>query len=93
MTLPRNEGLEPLSRASATDADREVAKVTATFLNGLAVGLAVVGGVAPALNAIYATEEPQIEGWVRGLISLICLIVAGAIHSATRAYLRRELRK
>ena len=94
MTLPTNKGLGvPKNRDNAADADREVAKLTATFLNGLAVGLAVVGGVAPILNSFFVAQPPSGEGWVRALISIVCFVASGAINSGTRTYLRRELRK
>ena len=93
MTLPTNEGLGKDERKQPTDAYIEAAKLTATFLNGLAVGLAVVGGVAPIFNAIYATEYVAVEAWMRALIGSVCFVVAVAIHSIARSYLKRELRK
>ncbi len=92
MTLPTNEGLDREGRKQLPDADVEAAKLTGTFLNGLAVGIAVVGGIAPIFNAIYATENASVEAWMRALIGSVCFVVAVAIHFIARSYLKKELR-
>lgn len=38
----------------------ERAKLMATYLNGLAVGLFIVGGVAPIFTYIFATESDRL---------------------------------
>ncbi|MBP0614503.1 hypothetical protein [Jiella mangrovi] len=93
MTLPTNEGLRKDRPKQPVDADIEAAKLTATFLNGLAVGLAIVGGVAPILNAIYTTERVPVEAWMRAVIGSVCFVVAVTIHLIATSYLKRELRK
>lgn len=93
MTLPTNEGLRPVLPHGTGEARREAAKLSAAYVNGVAIGLALVGGVAPLFNAVYFTKELPIAWWQLGLISFTCLIVSAAIHLAARRYLERELRK
>lgn len=93
MTLPTNEGLGPVLSLRSGEAKREAAKLTATYVNGVAIGLALVGGVAPVFNAVYFTKDLPITWWQLVLISFTCLIVSTAIHLAARRYLERELRK
>ncbi|WAP71007.1 hypothetical protein [Jiella pelagia] len=93
MTLPTNEGLSSISPRRSEETTREVAKFTATYVNGVAIGLALVGGLAPLFNAVYFTKELPIAWWQLVLISFICLMVSVAIHLAARRYLERELEK
>ncbi|MBO0663527.1 hypothetical protein LQ948_12860 [Jiella sp. MQZ9-1] len=93
MVLPTEDDLSPVAPPGDKEADREVAKLTAAFLNGLAVGLAIVGGVAPIFNSMYAARKSSFSWWQLASISIVCLIASAAIHLATRAYLRRELRR
>ncbi|NDW06458.1 hypothetical protein [Jiella pacifica] len=93
MTLPTNEGLEKEGRKQPTDADIEAAKLTATFLNGLAVSLSAVGAFAPIFHSMYVAGEFPVAGWQLGLVSVVCFAVSVALHLCGRSYLTRELRK
>ncbi|MCW4116801.1 hypothetical protein NPA31_017720 [Aurantimonas sp. MSK8Z-1] len=70
----------------------ELAKLTATFVNSIAAGLAVVGGVGPVVNALNLTSTATDLVW---LLVASCLCVGAALSPqlGARAYLRRELRK
>ena len=93
MTLPTNEGLGKGERKQPVDAEVEATKLTATFLNGVAVSLAAVGSFAPIFNAMYAARDAPIETAKLGAVSTICFLLSAAIHWIARAYIKRELRK
>lgn len=64
----------------------EQTKLTATFLNGLAVALFAVGGLAPLFSAIYGTSG---GGWRVIVGAVSCFAAALALHLAARTVLRR----
>ena len=67
--------------------ENEQAKLTATYLNGIAIAVAAVGGIAPGITFLVQDSGP---GPARvTVISLICLSVSGALHYAARHVLRR----
>ncbi len=70
-----------------TEGDRERLKLTANFLNILAAGTVITGGVAPLVAAIFQTSVVSLAGGSLG--SLICLAVGYLLHSAGRSLLRR----
>jgi uncharacterized membrane protein YfcA len=62
-------------------------KITATFLNGLAIAIFAIGGLAPAVQAIRAMRLPPelLNGTI--LLVVICTGVAGILHSGARRLL------
>lgn len=65
----------------------EQAKVSATYLNGLAVAVAAVGGLSPVFSGRYSSADPgQIA--IGGLNLLVCLIASGLLHFAARTALK-----
>ena len=63
-------------------------KLSATYLNGVAVAVFAVGGFAPFISTVLATGSgPQSPFLVLGVMA-ICWMVSGAIHSAARASLK-----
>lgn len=66
----------------------ERAKLTATYVNGLAVGLYVVGGVAPIFTYVFAAEasRPPIALIVLG--SLVCQAASFGLHLWAKRFLR-----
>ncbi|HEX8165479.1 MAG TPA: amino acid transporter protein [Beijerinckiaceae bacterium] len=67
--------------------ENEQAKLTATYLNGIAVAIAAVGGIAPGVAFLVQDTGP---GAARvTFISLVCLSVSGVLHYAARRVLRR----
>jgi hypothetical protein len=69
----------------------EVAKLTATYVNSIAAGLAIVGGIAPIINAMSSSARMDATPLTVTLLSLGCLCVSAAIHVQARAFIRREL--
>lgn len=82
---------------SATDDDRrklianERAKLTATFLNGIAIALIAVGALAPS----FGPKTPAMPGdgalVVLALSRLVCLLGAVTLHVMAR-YILGSLR-
>lgn len=70
----------------------EQTKLRATYLNGLAIAVFAVGGLAPAFNALYATAPGRMPDWGVATLSLACLLISTAIHLAAMRVLR-ELRE
>lgn len=62
-------------------------KVSATFLNGIAIAILAIGGLSPAVQAVRTVALPA-EEWTRTiLIAVVCLFTAGIRHFAARAML------
>ncbi|KAA0124499.1 amino acid transporter protein [Methylobacterium sp. P1-11] len=79
---------------SGADADlrgklvgNERAKLTATYINGLAIAVFAVGGFAPFIAALgVATEQ---HGFLAGALLLlgVCSLTSGALHWVARSRL------
>lgn len=63
----------------------EQAKLTATYLNNLAVALAAVGGITPMVSGVLAAGGPTRFDLATGLI---CILGSGALHFMARGVLR-----
>ena len=64
----------------------ERAKLTATYLNGVAIALLAVGSFAPMVSA-FGTPSRSINTLAAQIG--ICLIVSGILHLVARRFLRR----
>lgn len=60
-------------------------KLGATYLNGIAIALFAVGGLAPLLSGFYGNVEP---GPLLPVVSGICILASVALHF----YARRSLK-
>jgi hypothetical protein len=66
----------------------EQTKLTATYLNGLAIAIIAIGGIAPVFS--YALGSmPGLPAWVLATAAFICLIVSGILHLVARRILKR----
>ena len=63
-------------------------KLSATYLNGLAVAVFAVGGFAPFISTILASGPGAQSPLLVLAVMAICWMVSGAIHSAARASLK-----
>lgn len=90
MTLPTNEDLRPRPEPSRQKLDEEMVRLTGTFFNTIATGLAVVGGIAPIFTRMYASDDPVVEWWQLGLISITCFVTSYAIHVQILKFYERE---
>ena len=62
-------------------------KITAAFLNGLAIAIFAIGGLAPAVQAgRVTTSQPEPLGGTI-LVVVICAGVAGILHLTARELL------
>jgi hypothetical protein len=61
-------------------------KITAAFLNGIAIAIFAIGGLAPAIQAGRVTVESEPLGGTI-LVVVICAGVAGILHLAARELL------
>lgn len=52
-------------------------KLLATFVNGAGIVVFAVGGLAPMFSSLYGGQGPT--GFLI-LVSIICFLVAGALH-------------
>jgi hypothetical protein len=50
----------------------EQAKLTATYVNGLAIAIFAVGGLAPLFSNLYAAGPASVSGWAIVLVSSVC---------------------
>jgi hypothetical protein len=66
----------------------EQAKLTATYLNGLAIAIFAVGGLAPAVALVSGSAQVASSGPI-ALMSLSCLIASAALHFLARSVLKR----
>jgi len=65
----------------------EQAKLTATYLNGLAIALFAVGGLAPVFSGIYSGTIT--DGHTLAIGSGSCFVASIALHFVARMILRR----
>lgn len=74
--------------AARTLIANERAKLTATYVNGVAVGFSIIGGVAPIFSFIFASEttRPTLTTLLIGM--LICQTVSAALHLVARRTLK-----
>jgi hypothetical protein len=65
----------------------ERVKITAAFLNGIAIAVFVIGTFAPMVQSIWNAETRATDWSLTVLIGAICIGVSGALHFAARAVL------
>jgi hypothetical protein len=66
----------------------EQAKLTATYVNGLAIAVFAVGGLAPLFSVLYSDRPAPIPFWSLIGISLVCFAASGGLHYAARRFLK-----
>lgn len=70
-----------------TEAQKEQTKLSATYLNGLAIALAAIGGFAPV--ASFITSSSSAFNTVELVVALFvtCLVMSLCLHMMARAIL------
>ena len=68
-----------------TKTREEQIKLQAGYLNGLAVALAAIGGIAPLVAAVLRTDA---AGWRSMALALICLAMSYVLHRVARRTLK-----
>ena len=64
----------------------ERTKLTATYLNGLAIALFAVGGLAPIFSHAFGAEPRPL--WTLAAAAAICLVGSAALHLWARRILK-----
>ncbi len=64
----------------------ERTKLTATYLNGIAIALFAVGAIAPIVSVLNNGAQ---GGWPIALLAIICIAVSAALHLMARKILGR----
>lgn len=84
-----------MTDSELTDRDALIAnertKLSATYVNGVAIAVLAVGGLAPLFAQRATPPINPVDPWLTPAISLLCLCISGALHWAARGSLR-ELR-
>ena len=70
--------------------DDELAKLTGAYLNAIAIGVTLLGGIGPLFSVIYTTSISLPLAIVLPL-SVSCFGAGVLLHLAARHLLRREL--
>jgi hypothetical protein len=87
--VPRLANVAPAVRLMLSDPmsliHNERTKLTATYLNGIAIAVFAVGSLGPSLSSLYGTVAPS---WALLITSGICLIASGALHWMARQILK-----
>jgi hypothetical protein len=65
----------------------ERTKLSATYLNGVAIAVLAIGAFAPLVS--YASAGSEVSPAVLSVLSLGCLIVSTLLHYAARRLLGR----
>lgn len=79
---------EPTASLQLTDGEKEQIKLTASYLNGIAIGLTLVGGLSiPASIALNGTAGGQ--KLLAAGISLISFALSAYVHGYAKRSLRR----
>lgn len=63
--------------------ENERTRLTAAYLNGLAIAIFAVGGFAPIVSYAYASKDGQ-PLWVIVVVTLICVLGSVALHLLAR---------
>lgn len=64
----------------------EQTKLTATYLNGVAIAVFAVGGLAPVFSSLYGTTGPT--NFLLAM-SVVCFLASLSLHWIARTILRR----
>jgi len=64
----------------------EQTKLTATFMNGIAIAIFAVGGLAPVFSSLYSAGGPST---FLIAMSIVCFSASTALHYLARKTLRR----
>lgn len=69
--------------------NNERVKLTATYLNGVAIAVFAVGTLAPLFSYAYSDADSSRSLWSVILVSAACLVISGTIHYGARYSLRK----
>jgi MFS superfamily sulfate permease-like transporter len=79
---------EKKAEERAKTVKNERAKLTATYMNGLAVAIVAVGFFAPSFSPQAGATASVSALQLQALTGLLCLIASGILHIGARMILR-----
>ena len=62
----------------------ETNKLAATYVNGVAIAVLAIGGLAP----MFAQSGSTLSDWRAPVTAFLCLCVSGGLHWAARGFLK-----
>jgi hypothetical protein len=65
----------------------ERAKLTAAYLNGVAIGLLLIGAFAPVFSFMFAAQASRPSLTLLGVAILVCQLGSGCLHWIARRVL------
>jgi len=65
--------------------NNERAKLSATYLNGIAIAIIAVGGLAPMIATLNGPSPPSLSG--TSAVGGICILISAILHFIARAIL------
>ncbi|TRL36269.1 hypothetical protein [Rhizobium straminoryzae] len=72
---PDGQSMRPLS-----DARKEQIKLRATFLNGIGIGVMLIGVITPPIRTLYGDIDAQIHPIWLVLVPLACFALGITLH-------------
>lgn len=76
----------------ASEAEKEQAKLTATYMNGIAVTIFALGCFSPVVARLYGTGSFGVSIEKAALTAMACLAISMGLHIFARMLLKRGLR-
>lgn len=77
--------MEQGTRCKMSLIENEQTKLTAAYLNGIAIAVLAVGGLAPIVASFAPDKDPETATFI---IYLICVLISAALHWAARIILK-----
>ena len=77
----------PVLDARAKLVANERAKLTATYVNGLAIAIFAVGGFAPFIGALGIVTDKQGLSAGALILLVVCSLTSGGLHLSARSQL------
>jgi hypothetical protein len=66
----------------------EQVKLTSTYVNGLAIAIFAVGGLAPFVAMVSGTAQPAALLPIAAL-NIVCVLLSGILHLVAKRHLRQ----
>ncbi|MEX6504777.1 amino acid transporter protein [Jiella sp. M17.18] len=76
---------EPAAPARKTEGEREQIKLQAAYVNGIAIGVFLVGGLSIPTSLIF---NPHAGSAAAAIVAGLCFVFSPALHWVARRFLR-----
>ncbi|WP_152046456.1 hypothetical protein [Aureimonas psammosilenae] len=91
MSLPTNKDIVPPARPAVPKHVEETVKLTGTFVNNIAVGITLSGGVVPLIGLALGSLPAGTSLYLIVGVSAVCIFAGTVLHFLARHYVRQEL--